>query len=125
MTVSAVHAAIRPEAARLQRKRARRQSFSFTWSAEVKSLHLPIIGSTAIIKYAEASKDAEFLVATELGVFLRAEKALDKFMQWKYADLPKYEKVTLDKLIEALELKRENEVLLSEQEIRFQTHMRR
>ena len=28
---------------RLQRKRARRQSFSFTRSAEVKSLHLPIM----------------------------------------------------------------------------------
>ena len=37
-----VHAAIRPEAAKAAKGRVRRQSFSFTRSAEVKSLHLPI-----------------------------------------------------------------------------------
>lgn len=44
------------------------------------------VGSTAgIIKYAEASKDTEFLVATELGVFaeLKSAARIRSFMQWE------------------------------------------
>ena len=78
------------------------------------------IGSTAgIIKYAEASKDTEFLVATELGVFAELKKRCPdkKFYAVGNTQIcPNMKKVTLDKLIEALE-NEENEVLLSEQEI--------
>ena len=64
----------------------------------MKSLHLPIMSGApqASCKYAEASKDTEFLVATELGVFAELKKALPRIRSFlrsgQYADLPKYEK---------------------------------
>ena len=116
-----VHAAIRPEAAKAA-KEARPQAKLLVHPecrSEVVAL-ADYVGSTAgIIKYAEASKDTEFLVATELGVFAELKKRCPdkKFYAVGNAQIcPNMKKVTLDKLIEALE-NEENEVLLSEQEI--------
>ena len=71
-----VHAAIRPEAAKAA-KEARPQAKLLVHPecrSEVVAL-ADYVGSTAgIIKYAEASKDTEFLVATELGA--KCEKAV-------------------------------------------------
>ena len=116
-----VHAAIRPEAAKAA-KEARPQAKLLVHPecrSEVVAL-ADYVGSTAgIIKYAEASKDTEFLVATELGVFAELKKRCPdkKFYAVGNTQIcPNMKKVTLDKLIEALE-NEENEVLLSEQEI--------
>ena len=116
-----VHAAIRPEAAKAA-KEARPQAKLLVHPecrSEVVAL-ADYVGSTAgIIKYAEASKNTEFLVATELGVFAELKKRCPdkKFYAVGNTQIcPNMKKVTLDKLIEALE-NEENEVLLSEQEI--------
>ena len=116
-----VHAAIRPEATKAA-KEARPQAKLLVHPecrSEVVAL-ADYVGSTAgIIKYAEASKDTEFLVATELGVFAELKKRCPdkKFYAVGNTQIcPNMKKVTLDKLIEALE-NEENEVLLSEQEI--------
>ena len=116
-----VHAAIRPEAAKAA-KEARPQAKLLVHPecrSEVVAL-ADYVGSTAgIIRYAEASKDTEFLVATELGVFAELKKRCPdkKFYAVGNTQIcPNMKKVTLDKLIEALE-NEENEVLLSEQEI--------
>ena len=87
--------------------------------SEVVALADYVGSTTGIIKYAEASKDTEFLVATELGVFAELKKRCPdkKFYAVGNTQIcPNMKKVTLDKLIEALE-NEENEVLLSEQKI--------
>ena len=116
-----VHAAIRPEAAKAA-KEARPQAKLLVHpecSSEVVALADYVGSTTGIIKYAEASKDTEFLVATELGVFAELKKRCPdkKFYAVGNTQIcPNMKKVTLDKLIEALE-NEENEVLLSEQKI--------
>ena len=109
MTVSATYmlpSARKPQ--RLQRKRARQAKLLVhpECRSEVVAL-ADYVGSTAgIIKYAEASKDTEFLVATELGVFAELKKRCPdkKFYAVGNTQIcPNMKKVTLDKLIEALE----------------------
>lgn len=116
-----VHAAIRPEAAKAA-KEARPQAKLLVHPecrSEVVAL-ADYVGSTAgIIKYAKESKDTEFLVATELGVFAELNKQCPDKKFYAVGNMqicPNMKKVTLDKVIETLE-NEENEVLLDEQEI--------
>ena len=97
-----VHAAIRPEAAKAA-KEARPQA-KLLVHPECRSEAVALadyVGSTAgIIKYAEASKDTEFLVATELGVFAELKKRCPdkKFYAVGNTQIcPNMKKVTLDK----------------------------
>lgn len=86
----------------------------------MKSLHLPIMSEApqASSNMPRQVKIPSF-VATELGVFAELKKRCSdkKFYAVGNTQIcPNMKKVTLDKLIEALE-NEENEVLLSEQEI--------
>ncbi len=78
-----------PSVRKLQRAKEARPQAKLLVHPECRSEVVALadyVGSTAgIIKYAEASKNTEFLVATWIGVFaeLKKRSRIRSFMQWE------------------------------------------